>query len=244
MSSNRPLFAPLKKAVLAFFKYDVALKRQEGQVRLVLQDRITEPGKAKVLSRAEQAAQKEERLLGLARQDLARLLDDDTRLRSTVRHLAFVEHALEKKGWRGLHKVPLDVLQQALRQLEDLVTNWSPEGLACLRSKMAVAVIDREHDNPEAENDAYRTAAVLDNPVQLAAQAIEQAKASAEDEDAVLRAAYEAMGMADTPPAAVEVQRELAPRAAAAAPGHVRSAPRGTPAPQPMDIKLRDLHGG
>jgi len=239
MSSPLTLFSPLKNAVLAFFRYDLTLRRSEGQMRLVLEDRVHEP-KAKPPTRAEQAARKESRELTLAREELARVLDDDARLRSTARHLAFVEHALEKKGWRGLYKVPLDVLQKALAQLESLVTNWSPEGLACLRSKMAVAVIDREHDNPEAEADAYRTAAILDNPPALAAQAIDNAKASAEDEDAALRAAYEALGVvaAGHAGAAVEVQPELGSRSAQ---GQARTASRGTPAPGPVDIRLRNL---
>lgn len=241
MSSLPTLFSPLKNAVLAFFKYDLTLRRSEGQVRLVLEDRLHEP-KAKPPSRAEQAAQKETRELTLAREELARVLDEDPRLRSTVRHLAFVEQALEKKGWRALHKLPLDVLQKALEQLENLVTNWSPEGLASLRSKMAVAVIDREHNNPEAEADAYRTAAILDNPQHLAAQAIDIAKASAEDEDAALRAAYEALGVAAPDAAgssAVEMHGELGSRSAK---GLARDASRGTAAAGPVDIRLRDLH--
>lgn len=229
---------PLKSALLAFFKHDVTLRRSEGQVRLVLEDRVHEP-KPKAPTRAEQAAKRESRELTLAREELARVLDADPRLRSTSRHLAFVEHALEKKGWRGLYKVPLDVLQKALAQLEDLVMNWSPEGLASLRSKMAVAVIDREHDNPEAEADAYRTAAILDNPPQLAAQAIDNAKASAEDEDAALRAAYEAMGVvAPGGEAAIEMHGELGSRSAK---GLARNASRGTPVTPPVDIRLRDL---
>jgi hypothetical protein len=238
MRTTSGLFSPLKNALLAFFKHDVTLRRSEGQVRLVLEDRLQEPT-PKAPSRAEQAAQRDARALALAREELARVLDDDPRLRSTARHLAFVEHALEKKGWRGLYKVPLDVLQKALAQLEDLVMNWSPEGLASLRSKMAVAVIDREHNNPEAEADAYRTAAILDNPPQLAAQAIDNAKASAEDEDAALRAAYEAMGMGEPgTEAAIEMHGELGSRSAQ---GLARSAARGTPVTPPVDIRLRDL---
>lgn len=239
MSSLPTLFTPLKNAVLAFFRHDLAVRRDEGRVRLVLEDRLQEP-KPRLPSRAEQAAQKESHELASAREDLARLLDQDSRLRSTLRHLAFVEHALEKKGWRGLYKVPLDVLQKALSQLEDLVTNWSPEGLACLRSKMAVAVIDREHDNPEAEADAFRTAAVLDNPQHLAAQAIETAKASSEDEDAALRAAYELLGVVDPVPASppVEVQAELGSRAAKVLSRHASRASAAEPA---TEIRLRDV---
>lgn len=237
MSTTPSLFSPLKQAVLAFFKHDLALRRDEGRVRLVLEDRLVEPAK-RPLSRAQVAANKESQELAQAREELARVLDQDNKLRAKVRHLAFVEHALEKKGWRGLYKVPLEVLQKALEQLEGLVTNWSPAGLACLRSKMAVAAIDREHNNPEREADAYRTAAVFDSPPMVAAQAIENAKAtSIEDEDAALLAAYAAMGV-DTPaaePVVVEMQGELGSRSAR---DLARSASRA-PQTQAADIRLR-----
>lgn len=243
MSSRTSRFELLKKAMLAFFKHDVALRRSDAGVRLVLEDRL-QPAAVKPPSRAEQSALKDERELAEARTELARALDEDSSLRSRMRHLAFVEHALAKKGWRGLYKVPLDVLQKALAQLEGLVHNWSPAGLACLRSKMAVAVIDREHQDPGGrEADAYRTAAVLDSAPQLAAQAIDDAKAAAsdEDEDAALMAAYAALGTVapaslQRPAAAVEMQGELGSRSAKML---VRSAARGSA--EAVDIRLRDL---
>jgi hypothetical protein len=240
MSAKTPFLAPLKSAVRAFFKNDLALQRADGGVRLVLHER-GQPV-ARPPTRAEAAQRKDERELAQAREDLARVLDDDPASRSTMRHLAFVEHALEKKGWRALHKVPLDVLRKALEQLEAQVTNWSPVGLACLRSKMAVAVIDRDHHDPEPgpesdlESDAYRTAAVLESPPVLAARAIEAAKSSSED-DAALLAAYAALG--DALPVAVELQGELGSRSGQAlARDGARSGANG---PQPLS--LRDLQG-
>ena len=47
-----------------------------------------------------------------------------------------------------------EVLTHALEQLEGLVTNWSPVGLATLRSKMAVAIIEREHIRSAGRGDA------------------------------------------------------------------------------------------
>jgi hypothetical protein len=44
--------------------------------------------------------------------------------------------------------VPYDVLKRALDQFEGLVVNWSDEGLATLRSKMAVTLIEREAEAP------------------------------------------------------------------------------------------------
>jgi hypothetical protein len=199
MTATASLFSPLKHAVLAFFKHDLSLRREDGVVRLVLEDRLALPA-GKPPSRAEQTALKDKQELAQARAELAQILDEDPATRSTLRHLAFVEHALEKKGWRCLHKVPLEVLHKALEQLEGLVTNWSPTGLACLRSKMAVAVIDREHQDGGDDSDTYRTSTVLDNPPVLAAQAIETAKASVEDEAAALHAAYAALGTAAPDP--------------------------------------------
>lgn len=232
MSSLADLFSPLKKAAAVFFKHDLSLRRGDAGVRLVLEDRLCRPT-AKVPTRAEQAAQKESRELSLAREELARVLNEDSLSRSQLRHLAFVEHALEKRGWRGLYKVPLNVLKQALVQLEALVTNWSPEGLACLRSKMAVAAIDREQQGDKAEADACRTAAVLDNPPSLAAQVIQAAMAPSED--AALRAAYAALGT--VAPLALEVQVKIGARSAQAL---AREAPPG-PAGDADAIRLRDL---
>lgn len=233
-----PILA-LLRALRVFFKHDLVVQRAEGGMRVALEDRRAAGPKR--LSRAEQAAQREQRELDLARRELAELLDGDASFRSTMRHLAFVEDALGKKGWRALSKVPLDVLQLALRQLEGLVSNWSPEGLACLRSKMAVALIDREYHNPEAEADNFRTAAVLDSPPTVAAKAIRAAKATAgvevteladdvdspADDAQALLAAYAAMGVQAEEPLAgqVELHGELDSPSAKALVREARRAP-------------------
>lgn len=212
MGSNTTLFGTLKRALRAFFKDDVVLRRDDEGMHVLLADRRTK-GAPRPPTRAEKQAAKEQAELQAARAALAALLDEDATLRSSLRHLAFVEHALEKKGWRGLYKVPLEVLERALQQFESLVTNWSSEGLACLRSKMAVAVLDREHQDHDAEPEMYKTAAVLDSPPEVAAQAIEQARTSSavkadDDDSAALLATYAALGLA--PPAEqVELQGEL-----------------------------------
>jgi hypothetical protein len=187
------------------------------------------------LSRAELLAQKEKKDLQDARDELARVLDVDVRSRSNLRHLAFVEHALEKKGWRGLYKIPLPVLQKGLEQFEELVTNWSPVGLACLRSKMAVAVIDREHHDVDKEADAHRSAMVLDNPPEVASAAIESARAQVEEVDdaAALLAAYAALGTM-APSGMVEIQSELGSPSA-------KAHPQERAKPGAERIQLRDL---
>lgn len=233
MSSNFRPIAVLKSAFKAFFQQDLVLQRDAGRLHVALTD-PGQPAKPRPPSRAEKAAKKEAEDLVQARIDLTALLDEDPSLRSTMRHLAFIEHALAKKGWKALRKVPLDVLQRALEQLENLVTNWSKPGLACLRSKMAVAVLDREHQDQDAEGDAYKTAAVLDNPQVVAEQAIDAAKASsAEDESAALLATYAAMGL-DTP-STLEMHGELGSPSAKALAKASRTQPTAA------DVTLRNL---
>jgi hypothetical protein len=229
MSAFARLFHPLRQAAAAFFRHDVALRRAEDGVRIVLEDRRGQPATARPPSRAEAAAKKEQQELAQMRSELAALLNDQPEARQTLRHLVFVEQALCKKGLRALHKVPLDVLQRALEQFEGLVTNWSPVGLASLRSKMAVAIIDREHMDPDAEADAYRTAAVLDS-----GEGLEVQELPARSEDDALAAAYAALGT--LAPSAVEMQAELgSPSARALArPAAARAAPAS-------DIRLREL---
>jgi hypothetical protein len=164
MKSLARVMKPLQSAARAFFSHDVAIRRDEDGVRLVLEEALP-PGVPRPPTAKELARRKEQAELTQVLDDLREVLDEATGARTTLHHLVFVEHALSKKGLRTLHKLPLPVLQRALDQLEHLVTNWSQEGLANLRSKMAVAVIDREHMDPEAEADAYRTSAVLDLPL-------------------------------------------------------------------------------
>ena len=151
--------APVRHLALAFFRHDVALQRQEGQVQIVLAPRAADPTGLKP-SRSEVDRRRRQEELMLVRTELAALLNELPETRSTMRHLVFIEQALAKKGLKVLHKVPVDVLRRAHDQLDNLVINWSAAGLANLRSKMAVAIIDREHMDPDAEADAYRTAAL------------------------------------------------------------------------------------
>ena len=48
--------------------------------------------------------------LNLVLDDLREGLDDATGARTALHHLVFVEHALNKKGLKALHKLPLPVL--------------------------------------------------------------------------------------------------------------------------------------
>jgi hypothetical protein len=226
------LFSPLRQAAVAFFKHDVALRREPGGVQIVLEERG--PGGQRLPSRAELARKQEKLEVALMLEQLDGLLSDMPETRQTMRHLVFVEQSLAKKGLKALHKLPLNVLQHALAQLEGLVTNWSPVGLANLRSKMAVAIIDRDHLDHDAEADVYRTAAVLDVPLPPPAVCAPESALGPSDDDA-LAAAYAALGA--VAPGAVETQSELGSPSA-------RSVNQQPPRQSELggEIKLRELN--
>ena len=230
MTAIQRLFEPLRMVAAAFFRHDLALRRDDAGLQVVLEPK-TEVVKKKKSGRPDAAARQERQELALIVDQLGGLLAEIPESRSALLHLVFVEQALKKKGLRALHKLPLAVLERALEQLEGLVVNWSPAGLANLRSKMAVAIIDREHMDPEAENDAYRTAAVIDT---LPEEPTEPAPPSMSDDDA-LAAAYAALG-AIAPSGEIVFQGELgSPSARAVAPALPRaSASAG-------EIKLREV---
>lgn len=228
------LLAPLQRAATAFFKHDLALRRTGRSVHIVLEKRGASTGEP---SREELVKRKRDQELALMRRQLAELLASLPASRNTARHLVFVEHALAKKGLRALDKLPIDVLQAALAQLEGLVTNWSPEGLANLRSKMAVAIIHRERMDPETEADAYRTSAMLDAdlPPVPALPEVEQGT-----DDEALAAAYAALGssapLGGPADGRLEMSGELSSASAKAA---LRDAARGGAETSP--IRLREL---
>jgi len=206
MSLFAKLFSPIRRAAAAFFKHDLALKRERDGLHIVLEakpsaevapvraagHKKSKPGKGEREKAAELKAAEE---LALMRKQLAELLNEVPETRLAMRHLVMVEHALGKKGVRVLHKLPLEVLQRAHVQLEGLVTNWSPVGLASLRSKMAVAILDREHMGPaETEADAHRTAAVIEQVEDLSDPRSEQPEVEEVSDDDALAAAYAALG--------------------------------------------------
>lgn len=235
------LLKPLTQAARAFFRHDLALKRGSQGVEIVLEPRKPEVRKSSRQQQREDEARRKARAeLELLLSQLKSLLDEIPETRGTLKQLVFVEHALQKKGLKALHKLPLPVLQKALEQLESLVTNWSPAGLANLRSRMAVAIIDREHQDPDWEADAYRTAAVLDSQQSSEAPRAGSAPHGGLPEpelsdDEALAAAYAQLG-AMAPPGAIELQGELGSRSA-------RSLAKPPPRPTESggDIRIRKL---
>jgi hypothetical protein len=234
MSAVPRWFKPLKQIVDAIFRHDLTLRRDAQGVRVLINDRATGGGKGR-LSPAEEAAVKEKREVDLMRSQLAAVLDEQPETRNTMRHLAFVDQALGKKGLGALDKLPLELMRRALDQFEGLVTNWSPVGLAGLRAKMAVAIIRRESMDTDEGPNSYRTSTLHETrPPRDAAGVV---VLEPEDEEALeaAYAAYAAMKNSTAPPTDVEMHGELdSPSARGARAAAVGEAPS-------LEITLRQL---
>ena len=121
-------------------------------VRLLLQRPITlkdgnlalGDSKAKLRAAAREEARKRVRQM---RRDLHGLLGQHPSSRQLMRHLATVEMTLRDEGLEGFEAMPVRVIAKALKELERLVQDWSPIGLAELRSRMAVIVKSRASAN-------------------------------------------------------------------------------------------------
>ncbi len=234
MSAVPRWFKPLKQIVDAIFRHDLSLRRDAQGVRVVLSDRTT-GGVNGRMGPAEEAAAKEKQELALMRTQLAGVLDELPETRNAMRHLAFVDQALGKKGLRALDKLPLELMRHALDQFEGLVTNWSPVGLAGLRAKMAVAIIRRESTDPDEGPDSYRTSALHDTGPPRDADGVVVLERVDEEALEAAYAAYAAMRNTALPPTEVEMHGELDSPSARAA----RAAAATKPPPQ--EVKLRQL---
>ncbi len=215
-SISRP-FTLIAKGIRAFFKADLKVQRGERGIELVLAESAGPAARKRGAKAADPAALKEQQELQRIRRSLAALLDEMPDNRQALRQLAFIEHALDKKGLRALHKVPFDVLKRALEQFERVVVNWSDAGLASLRSKMAVALIERE---PEATADL---GAAVDSQVEATPSVLDAAPLAhpeplhgdeAAEAEAALRAAYggvvlDGLSLAPVDEPAVELVGEL-----------------------------------
>lgn len=234
MSAVPSWFKPLKQIVDAIFRHDLALRRDAGGVRVVLCDRASVAGPGRN-SPAEEAAARARQELALMRSQLATVLDELPQTRHTLRHLAFVDQALGKKGLRALDKLPLGLMRHALDQFEGLVTNWSPVGLASLRAKMAVAIVRRESLDPDDGPDSCRTSALLETGLPRDAAGVVVLERDDEEALAAAYAAYATMRNPTVPSTEVEMHGEPDPPSARAA----RAAAADKPPPQ--ETKLRQV---
>ena len=92
------------------------------------------------------------------RRDLYALFDQHPSSRKLMRHLATVERTLQEEGLQGFEALPLAVITKALAELEGMVRDWSPTGLAELRSRMAVLAKNRPPQNASANSSSPVTA--------------------------------------------------------------------------------------
>ena len=128
------------------------LRSQLGQsmssVRQFLQKPITFHeghsafGAAKRSPRAQAHEENRKRVRHMKR-DLYELLSQHPSTRQLMRRLATVEHTLHADGLEGVEALPVRVIAKALAEIDSLVRDWSPTGLAELRSRLAVIVKNR-----------------------------------------------------------------------------------------------------
>jgi hypothetical protein len=85
------------------------------------------------------------------RRELFTLMEQHPGSRKVMSHLDLVERTLRSGGFQTVEALPIRVIAKALSQMEQLVVNWSPVGLAELRSRMAVMVKSRANEPSREE---------------------------------------------------------------------------------------------
>jgi hypothetical protein len=189
------MFATLLRVLRAVFVDDVRLRRDAGGLRLDLQPKSPSKPKPKPkdvgLTPAEvKAASKASTELALIQRDLGALFDSVSGSRRALCHLAYVEQELGELGLARLNSMALNPLRQGLAELENAVINWSPAGLASLRSKMAVALRQREAADAGGEAD------LPTSRMNLPAPDVIESRAGADEADAEQAALLAAYGQA------------------------------------------------
>ena len=129
-----------------------ALKSQLGESMSTMRQLLQKPIKldaghlalgASEASVRAKAREDNRRRVRRMKRDLYELFGQHPSSRQLMRRLAAVEHALHAKGLEGLEALPVRVIAKALSEMDGLVRDWSPTGLAELRSRMAVIVKNR-----------------------------------------------------------------------------------------------------
>jgi hypothetical protein len=177
------MFESVRRVARAIFVDDIRLQRDGRGVRVVL----APPGEgadtpaATVPRPGDVAAQRLQRICT----QLDVVMGESPGIRRRLQELAYVEQLLGEMGLAVLERAPLAVLAKAQQQLEDQIVDWSPVGLADLRSLMAVAVKTRR---AQGEKEVMPGAEPAGAPA-----------APPSDEEAALLAAYGAAGTAPPP---------------------------------------------
>jgi len=115
--------------------------------RLLQQPIGATPGESARSPRSQAREERRQRVRRM-RRDLYQLLEQHAASRALMRHLDLVERTLRVQGLTAVEALPVRVIAKALIQLERLVWDWSPAGLAELRSRMAVIV---KNQPPQAQ---------------------------------------------------------------------------------------------
>lgn len=98
---------------------------------------------------------------------LKEVLNRDPRSRGVFAHLGLVEKSLVKRGLKGLHEVPPEVLRKALSQLETLVSDWSQVGIAALRAQIKSAMAQPGRGGKQGRPAAGRSAEQHDSRLEV-----------------------------------------------------------------------------
>ena len=135
------------------------LKSQFGHsiqtMRRLLQHPAGAPAaSAPVRSPRSQAREEQRQRVRRMRRDLYQLLEQHAASRELMRHLDLVERTLRFEGFAAVEALPVQVIAKALQQLERLVWDWSPVGLAELRSRLAVIVKSRPRETVQVPDAA------------------------------------------------------------------------------------------
>jgi hypothetical protein len=110
-------------------------------------------------SQRAQAREAQRQRVRRMRRDLYQLMEQHPSSRQLMRHLDLVERTLRDGGLGAIEALPVRVIANALAQMERLVWDWTPVGLAELRSRLAVIVKNRpaQAAKEEAEREAAST---------------------------------------------------------------------------------------
>lgn len=215
------MFKPLVRIARTLFSDQVRLKRDGTGVKLALQPAGTIEFTSSQLRRQEQQRQFEQ-LLHRMQRELEAVLKSGPEPERRMPHLLQVHKALQVHGLVLLKAMPLPMLAKALAELEEAVTNWSPEGLATLRSKMSVAVSERRKAG-EAETAAAPPALPHDAAIPRTSTGPEVTEVDVpidiDDPSAALLAAYGAAAtpaVSTGPSTRAEAARRPAPEASSA----------------------------
>lgn len=178
------MFDGIKRAARAFFVEDLRVRRDERGLRIVFESGPAGESQSPLERAHQEAEQRRLKQVHDIRAQLARLFETHPGLGVAGSPMHAIDRALAAQGLAFLDSVPLAVLRPALEAFEAAVIDWSPAGLAYLRSRMAVALRERA---------AREAADVGDTSALPVVSEVSMGVAGRDDEQAALLAAYGAV---------------------------------------------------